>query len=347
MSVAYCYHPVEQEHTLSGHPENSGRLRGTMALLREQGMLERMALVEATPVSMERLHRVHSPGYVRSVHDMAQRGGGHLDPDTYIAPLSYEAALMSAGGLVNLVASVLQGEATYGFNLMRPPGHHALTSRGMGFCLFNNVAVAARYALAEAGVERVLIVDFDVHHGNGTQDAFWQDPSVFFFSTHQYPYYPGSGDWREIGPSQGQATLCNVPLKAGVGNDGYERIFDELLWPLAERFAPQLILVSAGYDAHWQDPLAGMQLSIAGYARLAQILKDLADTLCGGRLVFTLEGGYHLEALAYAVLNTLRVLLGDLTAEQGQVLDPLGASRRGETPVDNLLLQLKGLHRLV
>lgn len=347
MSVAYCYHPIEQEHTLYGHPENRERLRGTMELLEQRGLLARMTLVEATPVSMERLQRVHTPRYVESVRRMAERGGGHLDPDTYVAPRSYEAALMSAGGLVNLVAAVLRGEVTYGFNLMRPPGHHALASRGMGFCIFNNVAIAARYALAEGGIERVLIVDFDVHHGNATQDAFWRDPAVFYFSTHQYPYYPGTGDWREIGAGEGQGTICNVPLRPGVGDEGYARIFDELLWPLAERFQPQLILVSAGYDAHWQDPLAGMRLSLSGYTYLSQALKAMADELCGGRLVFTLEGGYHLRALAYGILNTLRVLLGDLTSEEGEVLDPLGPCPYGETSVDALLVQLKGLHRLV
>ena len=347
MSVAYCYHPIEQEHTLYGHPENRERLRGTMELLEQHGLLARMTLVEATPVSMERLERVHSPRYVEAVRRMAERGGGHLDPDTYVAPRSYEAALMSAGGLVNLVAAVLGGEATYGFNLMRPPGHHALAGRGMGFCIFNNVAIAARYALAEEGIERVLIVDFDVHHGNGTQDTFWRDPAVFFFSTHQYPYYPGTGDWREIGAGEGQGTICNVPLRPGVGNEGYARIFDELLWPLAERFQPQLILVSAGYDAHWQDPLAGMRLSLSGYVYFAHTLKTMADELCGGRLVFTLEGGYHLQALAYAILNTLRVLLGDITSEEGEVVDPLGPCPYGEASVDALLVQLKGLHRLV
>jgi len=318
-----------------------------MTLLKQQGLLARMTLVEATPVSMERLRRVHTLQYVEAVRRMAECGGGYLDPDTYIAPRSYEAALMSAGGLVNLVGAVLRGEATYGFNLMRPPGHHALAGRGMGFCIFNNVAIAARYALAEGGVERVFIADFDVHHGNATQDAFWRDPAVFYFSTHQYPYYPGTGDWREIGGGEGQGTICNVPLRPGVGDKGYARIFDELLWPLAERFQPQLILVSAGYDAHWQDPLAGMRLSLSGYAYLSQTLKTMADELCDGRLVLTLEGGYHLRALAYGILNTLRVLLGDLTPEEGEVLDPLGPCPYGETSVDSLLVQLKELHRLV
>jgi acetoin utilization deacetylase AcuC-like enzyme len=347
MSTAYCYHPLEQEHTQVGHPENRERLRGTMALLEEQGLLARMERVEATAVSLERLLRVHDQGYVEAVQHLAEKGGGDLDPDTYVARHSYEAALLAAGGLVNLVAAVLDGRTTYGFNLMRPPGHHALSGQGMGFCIFNNVAIAASVALAEFRLERVLIVDFDVHHGNGTQATFWRDPSVFFFSTHQYPYYPGSGDWREIGAGEGTGTICNVPLRAGVGDQGYQRVFDEVLWPLAERYSPQLILVSAGYDAHWQDPLAGMRLSLGGYAALVQTLKSMADELCDGRLVFTLEGGYHLQALAYAVLNTLRVLLGDLTPGEGEVIDPLGPYRRDEVPVDTLLLQLKGIHRLV
>jgi acetoin utilization deacetylase AcuC-like enzyme len=347
MAVGYCYHPIEKEHTLRSHPENKERLRGTMELLAAEGVLDRLVEIETTPIILERLHRVHTADYAQSVRQMAESGGGYLDPDTYVAPKSYEAALYSAGGLINLVAAVLDGTIRYGFNLMRPPGHHALASRGMGFCIFNNVAIAARQALHEWDVERVLIVDFDVHHGNGTQDTFWRDPAVFFFSTHQFPYYPGTGDWREIGVDEGLGTTCNVPLPYGTGDDGYSRVVDELLWPLAERYQPQLVLVSAGYDAHWQDPLAGMRLSMRGYARLALELKTMADQLCDGRLVFTLEGGYHLEALAYAVLNTVRVLLGELDADEGDLADPLGPCRGTETPIDPLLIQLKGLHRLV
>ncbi len=352
MGTAYVYDPIYLEHNLPGHPESKERLVRVVGLLEKQGMLERLVAVEATPVSLQRLTRSHSQRYVDTVRQMAQRGGGHLDLDTYMGPRSYEAALMAAGGLVNAVEAVLEGEVDNAFALVRPPGHHALTARGMGFCLFNNVAVAARYALEEKGLERVLIVDSDVHHGNGTQDAFYEESSILYFSTHQYPHYPGTGNWREIGRGEGEGYTANVPLPGGVGDEGFERIFDEFLYPLAERYRPQLILVSAGYDAHWADPLAGMLLSITGYTRLARTLKAMAGDLCQGRLVFTLEGGYQLEVLAYAVLNTFHVLLGDGITRDGitrdeEIHDPLGPAPRSERDVGELVDQLKGLHRLV
>ncbi len=341
MTTAYVYDPIYLEHNLWGHPESQERLVVTIRLLEEQGVLAKMTQVPASPISLESLSMVHRWDYIETVRLVAEGGGGHLDADTYVVPRSHEAAFMAAGGLVNAVEAVLRGEADNAFALVRPPGHHALPNRGMGFCLFNNVAVAARYALQKS-LSRILIVDFDVHHGNGTQDVFYDEAEVFYFSTHQYPHYPGTGDWREIGRGAGQGYTANVPMRGGVGDEGYSRIFDELLYPLAERYQPQLILVSAGYDAHWADPLAAMQLSVEGYARLAQALKAMADDLCKGKIIFTLEGGYHLEVLSYAVLATCRVLLGE-----EEVIDPLGPSPRSERPIDDLIVQLKGLHRLV
>ncbi|MFB0545975.1 MAG: histone deacetylase [Anaerolineae bacterium] len=341
MTTAYVYDPIYLEHNLWGHPESQERLVVTIRLLEEQGVSAKMTQVPASPISLESLSMVHRSDYIETVRLVAEGGGGHLDADTYVVPRSHEAALMAAGGLVNAVEAVLRGEADNVFALVRPPGHHALPNRGMGFCLFNNVAVAARYALQKS-LSRILIVDFDVHHGNGTQDVFYDEAEVFYFSTHQYPHYPGTGDWREIGRGAGQGYTANVPMRGGVGDEGYSRIFDELLYPLAERYQPQLILVSAGYDAHWADPLAAMQLSVEGYARLAQALKAMADDLCKGKIIFTLEGGYHLEVLSYAVLATCRVLLGE-----DEVIDPLGPSPRSERPIDDLIIQLKGLHRLV
>ncbi len=344
MGTAYVYDPIFLEHNLPGHPENRERLVVTMRLLEEQGVSGKMHLLSATPISVERLTTVHSPDYIDMVRQMAERGGGHLDPDTYVSPRSYQAALLAVGGLVQAVEAVLDGEVDNAFALVRPPGHHALPRRGMGFCIFNNVAVAARLALRERKLSRVLIVDFDVHHGNGTQEVFYKEADVFYFSTHQYPHYPGTGQWQEIGQGEGKGYTANVPLPGGVGDEGYKRIFDEFLYPLAERYRPQLILVSAGYDAHWDDPLAAIMLSVAGYARLARTLKDMADDLCGGQIVFTLEGGYNLEVLSHAVLATCRVLLGE---GEEAVLDPFGSSPRPERPIDNLIVQLKGLHRLV
>ena len=341
MTTGYVYEPVYLEHTLPGHPENHKRLVVIMDSLKETGVLDRLQKVPASPISRERLERNHTASYIEQVRRVAEQGGGYLDPDTYVVPRSYEAALMAAGGLVNLTGAVLDGTVDNGFALVRPPGHHALAGRGMGFCLFNNVAIAAHYALAERGLERILIVDFDVHHGNGTQDAFYDSPAVLYFSTHQYPYYPGTGFWRDIGHGAGMGYTANVPLRSGVGDAGYGCIFDEVLAPLARRYRPQLILVSAGYDAHWADPLAGMLLSITGYAGLVRRLKALADELCAGKIVFTLEGGYHTQVLAYAVLDTFKVLLGDEDVE-----DPLGPSPREEVPIGDLLVEVKRVHNL-
>jgi acetoin utilization deacetylase AcuC-like enzyme len=261
--------------------------------------------------------------------------------DTYVGPHSYAAALRAAGGLLQAVQAVLQGEANNAFALVRPPGHHAVASRAMGFCLFNNVAIATRYALREFGLERVLIVDFDLHHGNGTQDAFYEEPTVLYFSTHQYPYYPGTGHYQETGRGAGQGYTVNVPLPAGVGDTGYERVFAEILVPVARRYKPQLILASAGYDAHWADPLGGMLLSVSGYVSMARTLVALAEELCQGRLVLTLEGGYSLEALAASIAATFAVLL-----EDEQVMDPLGPARHVEQPVDPIVSAVKRVHGL-
>jgi acetoin utilization deacetylase AcuC-like enzyme len=343
MATGYIYDPIYLEHDLRGHPESRQRLETILQVLEQYGMLARLASIPVVAITPERLAWCHSPRYVEQVQRMAQQGGGHLDMDTYVRPASYDAALMAAGGLVEATRAVLDGEVDNAFALVRPPGHHALRARGMGFCLFNNVAVAARYALAERGLERVLIVDFDVHHGNGTQDEFESDPAVMYISTHQYPYYPGTGYWDETGHGDGAGSIINVPLAGGVGDEGFARIFRQIVGPAAWRFQPQLILVSAGYDAHWDDPLAYMQLSIGGYAAIAQALKDLAEELCDGRLVFTLEGGYHLKALAYSILNTCAILLGD---DDWQLVDPLGTSPRREHSVDDVIERVRQIHDL-
>ncbi len=343
MATGYVYDPIYLEHDLRGHPENRQRLETIRRVLEQYGMWERLTPIPAAPISRERLERVHSGHYIDLVKRVSDQGGGHLDMDTYVRPASYDAALMAAGGLVEATRAVLDGEVENAFALVRPPGHHARRGQGMGFCLFNNVAVAARYALAERGLERVMIVDFDVHHGNGTQDEFEADPAVVYLSTHQYPHYPGTGYWDETGQGDGAGTVVNVPLGGGIGDQGFARILSEIVTPIAWRFQPQLILVSAGYDAHWDDPLASLVLSVAGYTAIARALKELAGELCDGRLVFTLEGGYHLDAQAYSVLNTFAVLLGD---EGWRLVDPLGPSPRPERPVDEIIARVKQVHGL-
>ncbi len=341
MSTAYVYDPRYLDHDQAGHPENSRRLQRTMQHLQDAGLLQRLKAVEARDASIDEIEWVHSPGYIARLRDLAEGGGGWLDGDTYVASGSYAAALRATGGLLSAVQAVLGGEVDNAFALVRPPGHHALPGRGMGFCLFNNVAIAAQYALRERHLERVLIVDFDLHHGNGTQDIFYATPEVLYFSTHQYPYYPGSGHWQEAGRGAGQDYTINVPLSAGVGDAGYRRVFEEILVPAAQRYRPQLILASAGYDAHWTDPLGMMRLSVSGFASLTRVLTSLARELCSSQLVLTLEGGYSLEALPLCIGATFSVLLGDAETD-----DPIGPSREAERSVDAVIEAVKSIHSL-
>ncbi len=284
--------------------------------------------------------RVHTAQYIERLHGLSDRGGGRLDADTYVNEDSYQAALLAAGGLLNLVDWVVEGKVDNGFALIRPPGHHALEARGMGFCLLANAAIAARWAQDQHGLERVLIIDFDVHHGNGTQDIFYHDPSVLFFSTHQFPYYPGTGDADELGSEIAYGTTVNVPLPAYVGDEGYLHAFRRVLEPVARGFQPDLIILSAGFDAHWLDPLAGMNLSINGYMQLTDTVMALADELCGGRLVTVLEGGYHLDVLPHCVLSTLRLL----SHSKAGISDPFGTAKQHEREIDTLIDRLKRLH---
>jgi acetoin utilization deacetylase AcuC-like enzyme len=237
----------------------------------------------------------------------------------------------------------MERKADSAFALVRPPGHHATRTSAMGFCLFNNIAIAARQSLRKYDLDRILIVDFDLHHGNGTQDAFYDDPAVLYFSTHQYPFYPGTGRIDEVGVGKGIGTNVNVPLPAWCGDEEYSQVFQQVLVPLAHRFQPQLILVSAGYDAHWLDPIGSMQLSVSGFAQMVQILKRLALELCQGRLVFALEGGYHIPALARSIKATLEVLLGEV-----EIDDPLGKPPQGRKApaVETIIQEVKTLHRL-
>jgi len=340
MTTGYVFHPIYLEHNDPGHPERKDRLQRIMQSLESSGTLARLTPIEATPLDLELLSTRHDPNYIKQVEMVAESGGGMLDPDTYVNAHSYEAALMAAGGLINAVEAVLLGQVDNAFALVRPPGHHALRGRGMGFCLFNNVALAAQYAIEKHHLSRILIADFDVHHGNGTQDAFYERDDVLYFSTHQYPHYPGTGHWKERGRGEGEGYTVNVPLPYGVGDEGYAQAFEEILLPLARRYNPALILVSAGYDAHWADPLAGMRLSTTGFHRLTTTLVSLAEELCQGRLVLTLEGGYDLGALSHSVLATFAAL------RKEEAKDPLGPAPGRSPFIDDLLQNVKEVHHL-
>ncbi len=342
MSTVIVYAPAAG-HTKRDHPEGSHRLAGLMPFLEAQGVLADLRPLDPRPASLTDLRRVHSDGLIEQVRRVAERGGGLLDHgDTYATAVSYDLARLAAGSCLTAVDAIMSGQARNGFTLVRPPGHHAEHSSISGFCLFNNVAAAARYAQATYGVQRVLIVDFDVHHGNGTQDIFFQDESVLFVSTHLFMprmFYPGTGGLSEIGVGAGRGYTLNVPLLPYVGDEGYGRLFRDVVWPKAKAFAPQLILVSAGFDAHWQDPLAMAGLSLRGYAQLTQTLVEMANRLCDGRILFVLEGGYQVDALSYGILNTFYALLG-----RDMWQDPLGPMPQPETDVTDLMATLRERH---
>jgi acetoin utilization deacetylase AcuC-like enzyme len=339
----FVYDPIYLKHDTGGHPENSRRLEVIISHLEQTGLKQRLRLIKPRPATPEELALVHHESHITRVKEMAQQGGGWLDADTVVSPASYDAALYAAGGAIEAVAAVMGGEVNSAFALVRPPGHHATARQAMGFCLFNNIAIAARYALEKLGLERLAIIDFDVHHGNGTQDTFYDDPRVLYISTHQYPHYPGTGRIEETGRGEGTGTTVNIPLPPWCGDVEYERVFKQIIVPATRHFQPQFILSSAGYDGYWDDPLAMMQLTVTGYARIARFINGLADELCQGRLVFCLEGGYHLEAQAYSIKATFDVLLGETSIE-----DPLGepSLRRPASNIESLITHVRETHGL-
>jgi len=300
-----------RHRALDAHPEHPGRLEAIRAGLQKEGLFERCQRVEAREASPEELVSVHTEEHIRAVEATSQHDFTQLDPDTYTSRDSAVAARLAAGGLVELTAAVLGGRIDNGFALLRPPGHHAEADRAMGFCLFNNVAIAARKA-QRLGFGRILIVDWDVHHGNGTQHSFWDDPEILYFSTHQFPFYPGTGTILETGGERARGYTVNVPWPGGMGNAEYLAAFERVLLPIAARFGPELVLVSCGFDAARGDLLGQMLLTPEGYAALTSRLLALAR----GRVVLALEGGYNLDAIAAAACACLRVLLGEFPGPQ-------------------------------
>jgi acetoin utilization deacetylase AcuC-like enzyme len=341
-AVGYVYDPLYLEHDVPGHPENAGRLRAIKAHLDESGLLGGMTHLDARDANEDDLRLIHNAELVERLRQTAERDLDWLDLDTYAVASSYAAGLRAVGGVLSAVDAVLEQAVHSAFCLVRPPGHHATPERAMGFCLFNNVAIAAAHLLERKGLERIAILDIDVHHGNGTQDAFYDDPRVLYFSTHQYPFYPGTGNLQETGAGDAVGTNVNVPLQRGCSDEEYARVWDEIGVPAVQRFRPQMILVSAGFDAHHADPLAQEMLSASGYYDIATVIKGLADDLCGGNVVYSLEGGYDFTALGWSVRACIDTLLGNDFAP-----DPTGPAPNVQRPdIDGLIVAVQGAHDL-
>lgn len=338
--VGYVYHEIYLRHETGHHPENKERLTAILARLESDDLLQRLVAIPARPAGEKEICLVHHAAMLDRIRRLAKSGGGYLDLDTLVSAASYDAAVWAAGGTVAAVEAALTGDIDSAFALVRPPGHHATPTRSMGFCLINNVAIAAAWALATDQAHRIAIVDLDVHHGNGTQEAFAKEPAVLYISLHQYPFYPGTGHWRDTGRGQGEGSCINIPFPPCVGDVGYRQAFDTIVRPALRRFQPDLIMVSAGYDGHWADPLAAMLLSLSGYRYLADALHDLAKSLCGGHLIYVLEGGYHLDVLSRGVATTIASLL------QEPYPDTFGPAPEAETPVDDLLRHIAAYHGL-
>lgn len=297
-------------HETGNHPERADRIRGVEPRLRQNGMAQRCVRPVWEPVSRRRLIRVHSPTYVDEVRAMAKSGGGEIDSETLVSPASYDVALLAAGCVCDATQRLVRGEDRQALCLVRPPGHHAVATTGMGFCLFNNVAVGALVAVEELGLDRVLIVDWDIHHGNGTQATFWEDPRVGFFSIHRWPFYPHTGDEDEVGGGAGLGATLNLPIEFGTSRKDYLDIFCSALDRFANKIRPQLVFISAGFDTHRLDPIGNLGLETEDFGTLTDVVLDVADQYADGRVISVLEGGYDPQIMA----DCLELHLGRMLA---------------------------------
>ncbi|NPA42308.1 MAG: histone deacetylase [Aquificae bacterium] len=307
MKTGFIYDNLYLKHDYPDHPERKERLISIMEHLEKEGLLRDTVRIQPRRATAEEVALNHDPAYIQEVHDFCKSGGGFLDPDTYANEYSYDVAMTAAGGVLEGIDKLLEGEVETVFCAVRPPGHHAEYARAMGFCLFNNVAVGARY-LRRKGVSKVFIIDFDAHHGNGTQRSFYQDDTVFYFSSHQYPFYPGTGGAGETGAGKGEGYTLNVPMPAGAGDEDYKPVYESLLPKVMEEFSPNFVLVSAGYDLHSDDPLTYLNVSNEGVRMIVRSILRTSKKL-GVPSLFALEGGYNLRALGECVAITVEEML--------------------------------------
>jgi acetoin utilization deacetylase AcuC-like enzyme len=306
--TGFIYHPLYQKHETDPHPENPGRLQAILDRLENSEIPLHITKVDPREALHEEIASIHNSGYISSVEQRCREGQTSLDMDTNISLNSYDAAILASGAGLTAVDKVIDGELRNVFCAVRPPGHHAEHERSMGFCLFNNVAVATRYAQQKRGLDRIAIFDWDVHHGNGTQNSFYSDSSVFYSSSHQFPFYPGTGDKNETGTGDGLGATLNFPLKAYSGDEDYLSLIENKLIPEFIKFKPDLIFISAGFDAHAEDPLATMQVSSECFGKMTTLIRKCAEEICNGRLISMLEGGYNHQALSESVYNHLEAL---------------------------------------
>lgn len=334
--------PLFFKHNMASHPENANRLKAIDEELQNRNLWDHLTPIAGRYATQEELLWVHHPSYVEEIDLLSEGDGDYYDPykgDTYLNAYSYDAARMAAGSAINLNLAVYDRKIQNGFALLRPPGHHALVNQAMGFCIFNSDVIAAKALQKYRGVKKVAIIDFDVHHGNGTQDLTIDDPNIMAISIHQHPFWPMTGGAEHLGNGDAKGSNINIPLGSGAGNSAYLNSYDEIIHPKLEAFQPEQIIVFAGYDAHWLDPLAEHQLSVSGFNRLLEKIKDTAQTLCQGRLALSLGGGYNLEPLAKCVAGNFEVLL-NLPQQQ----DNLGETPLEENLYTKQLNKLKKIH---
>lgn len=332
------------EHQMDpGHPESPERLKAIYRMLEEEEMKGWLQEVTPRRATREELEAIHSPSYVDQVASTAGKPHYRLDMDTSTCAKSYEAGLLAAGGVLELIKAVLERRCDNGFALVRPPGHHAERGKAMGFCLFNNVAIGAQYAIRDFSLQKILIVDWDVHHGNGTQNSFYEDPRVLYFSTHRYGFfYPGTGAATEVGRGKGEGFTVNVPFPMGASDPEYGTIFEKILKPIALEFQPELVLVSAGFDLHSEDPLGGMEVTEDGFARMTQVLMEIADATAQGKLALTLEGGYDVSAQSRSVKAVLKELAQVSPVDTSELVEKEKAAYPG---IERFLGQIKEIQK--